>query len=103
MRAKTTHDPPRILIDLADDARRAALATALRDTGYVVAESTDDAPRDDGYDLVVADGHRPVDGPIPTLLVPEPFDVVEIEMSILDLLAWDGPPTLRRVPLWAWT
>jgi hypothetical protein len=22
-------------------------------------------------------------------------------MSVLDLLGWDGPPTLRRVPVWS--
>jgi len=28
------------------------------------------------------------------------FDVVEIEMAVLDLLAWEGPPTVRRAPVW---
>ena len=99
----TTHDVPRILLDVRDDAKRSALATALRDTGYHVVERTDDAPLDEDFDLVVAGASRALGGPIPTLLVPEPFDVVDLEMAILDLLGWDGPPTLRRVPVWAAT
>jgi hypothetical protein len=95
-------EPPRIRLDVADDTRRMALAEALRDTGYEVVERTDDGPEDEDFDLVVADG-VPSPGSIPTLLLPDPFDVVEIELLVLDLLGWDGPPTLRRVPVAATT
>jgi CheY-like chemotaxis protein len=96
-----THEPPRILLLVDDGEKRGLLAAALRDTGYEVVQSTDDAcdERAD-YDLILADGDHPVPGPVPTLLLPKSFDVVDIEMAVLDLLAWDGPPTVRRAPVW---
>jgi hypothetical protein len=99
-----THDPPRILLFVGDDEKRSTLASALRDTGYEVFETpkwTDDEAERVEYDLIVADGDRPLPGPTPTLLLPEPFDVVEVEMTLLDLLGWDGPPTVRRAPIWS--
>ena len=94
-------DPPRILLVIADDVRRDALATALRDTGYqVVTSATAAHPADDSFDLAIADAPGSLDTAVPTLLVGRGFDVIDVEMSVLDLLGWDGPPTLRRVPVW---
>ncbi len=102
----SVHDPPRILVSVRDEERRAALARALRDTGYDVTESTDPAHDVDDCDLVLADA--PIEpangaGAAPTILLSEAFDVVEIEMLVLDVLGWDGPPTVRRMPVWAVT
>jgi hypothetical protein len=95
------HDPPRILLVIADDIRRGFLATALRETGYQVVETSTEAhAADDSFDLVVASSPRSLDAAVPTLVVGEGFDVLDVEMSVLDILAWDGPPTLRRVPVW---
>ena len=95
-------DPPRILLVITDDVRRDALATALRETGYkVVTTSTDARVADDSFDLVVSDTGGSLDTAVPTLLVRKGFDVIDVEMSVLDLLGWDGPPTLRRVPVWS--
>ena len=101
-RTFASHDPPRILVAVADDEQRQALATALRDTGYVVAELRQDDPcAGEGYDLVLADMDRAAEAAGPALLLSHPFDVAEVETIVLDLLGWDGPATLRRVPLWA--
>jgi CheY-like chemotaxis protein len=105
-RPGTSHDTPRILVCVEDEERRAALARALRDTGYEVDEATDEDIQDPDagdYDLVLRDMARGARGSTPTLLLPDPFDVVEIEMLVLDLLGWDGPPTVRRMPVWAVT
>jgi CheY-like chemotaxis protein len=96
-------DAPRILVAVADANHREALVAALRDTGYEVVETETDessacAPVPPDFDLVIADTARDQDDSVPTLFVPEPFDVVQVEMLVLDLLGWDGPPTLRRVP-----
>jgi hypothetical protein len=94
-------EPPRILLAIADDVRRGFLAAALRETGYHVIETSLDAHAADGViDLIVTDGPAALDGPVPTLVVGVGFDVIDVEMSVLDLLGWDGPPTLRRVPVW---
>jgi len=104
------HDTPRILICVTDPERRHALARALRDTGYEVDEArgerseADDLEAESGdYDLVLRDMAQGARGTVQTLLLPDPFDVVEIEMLVLDLLGWDGPPTVRRLPVWAVT
>lgn len=100
----STHDTPRILVCVEDEEKRASLARALRDTGYDVDEATDAAmqdPEPGDYDLVLRDMAQGARGTAPTLLLPDPFDVVEIEMLVLDLLGWDGPPTVRRMPVWA--
>jgi len=96
-----THDCPRILLVIKDDIRRGFLAIALRETGYlVVTTDTSAHAADETFDLVVSDRPVSLDAAVPTLLVSEGFDVLDVEMSIHDLLGWDGPPTLRRVPLW---
>jgi CheY-like chemotaxis protein len=101
------HDPPRILVSVEDEAQRAALARALRDTGYDVTESTDpdgtagaEGAGGDGFDLVLADTARCRRSSTPTVILSESFDIVEIEMLVLDVLGWDGPPTVRRMPAW---
>ncbi len=99
----SVHDPPRILVCVQDDEPRVALVRALRDTGYDVSESADPAADDDSHDLVLTDVPRDAPGVAPTILLAEAFDVVEIEMLVLDLLGWDGPPTVRRMPVWAVT
>ena len=109
-RRRPAHDTPRILICVEDPERRKALSQALRDTGYDVDEAQgergqeDDLDAESGdYDLVLQDMARGARGTVQTLLLPDPFDVVEIEMLVLDLLGWDGPPTVRRLPVWAVT
>jgi CheY-like chemotaxis protein len=103
----SAHDPPRILVSVEDGEQRAALASALRDTGYEVAEVADPGCAGDAdpadFDLVLADRDPGAPGAVPTMLLPDAFDVVEVEMLVLDVLGWDGPPTLRRVPVWAVT
>jgi hypothetical protein len=99
----SVHDPPRLLVSVADEEQRAALSRALRDTGYDVTETPDPDCDDDSYDLVLADRGREAPGAAPTILLPDGFDVVEIEMLVLDVLGWDGPPTVRRMPVWAVT
>ncbi len=99
----SVHDPPRILVCVEDEEPRAALVRALRDTGYDVTESTDPVADDDSHDLVLTDAPRETPGVAPTILLAEAFDVVEIEMLVLDVLGWDGPPTVRRMPVWAIT
>lgn len=97
-------DPPRILVAVLDADNRAALVKALRDTGYQVVEAGDSGDYEaspDDYELVLADLARVRDGSVPTLLVPDPFDLDAIETLVLDWLGWDGPPTLRRLPAWA--
>ena len=95
-------EPPRILLVIEDDVRRDALATALRDTGYlVVTSSTPCHSSSEGFDLAVSDSAGSLDSDIPTLFVSPGFDVIDVEMSVLDLLAWDGPPTVRRMPNWS--
>jgi hypothetical protein len=98
------HDPPRILLSVEDEEQRAALSTALRDTGYDVTESTDpDSAREadsGGYDLILADMAGCTRSSAPTMILPDAFDVVEVEMLVLDVLGWDGPPTVRRMPVW---
>ncbi len=99
-----TADPPRILVAVDDPRQRTALVAALRDTGYDVLEAPpghparDAAPSRRAFDLVLADMTAAREGEVPTLLVSDPCDVVSIEMLVLDLLGWDGPPTLRRIP-----
>ena len=93
-------EAPRILLVISDDVRRDALASALRDTGYVVVTSSTPAHADDSFDLVVSDSAAALDTSVPTLFVHPGFDVIDVEMSVLDLLAWDGPPTVRRMPVW---
>ncbi len=105
-RPGTSHDTPRLLICVEDEEKRATLVRALRDTGYQVDEATDAGtcdPDSGDYDLVLRDMAKGARGTAPTLLLPDPFDVVEIEMLVLDLLGWDGPPTVRRMPVWAVT
>jgi hypothetical protein len=103
----SAHDPPRILVSVEDGEQREALASALRDTGYEVTAVADPGGAGDAdpadYDLVLADGARGAPSAVPTMLLPHAFDVVEIEMLVLDVLGWDGPPTLRRMPVWAVT
>jgi hypothetical protein len=99
----SVHDPPRILVCVQDEEPRAALVQALRDTGYDITQRTDPASDDDSYDLVLTDTPREAPGVAPTILLSEAFDVVEIEMLVLDVLGWDGPPTVRRMPVWAIT
>jgi hypothetical protein len=99
-------DTPRLLVCVADARRRAALTSALRDTGYEVDERPEPLASGDGldgYDLVLQEVAEAVHGTVPTLLLPDPFEVVEVEMLVLDLLGWDGPPTVRRVPTFAIT
>lgn len=100
----SVHDPPRILVCVQDEEPRAALVRALLDTGYDVTHVTDcmqPASDDDSYNLVLTDAPRDAPGVAPTILLSDAFDVVEIEMLVLDVLGWDGPPTVRRMPVWA--
>jgi hypothetical protein len=86
---------------ITDDIRRGFLAIALRETGYlVVTTDTSAHAADESFDLVVSDMPMPPDAEVPTLLISQGFDVLDVEMSIHELLGWDGPPTLRRVPVW---